>query len=167
MQLGHKWAESLTKRRYGSKCPYCFVRRTPSQRKTFKKEHNDLTIDWADSNVIQPSEIQSNASVLIRWHCHICNCEWEATTTERRRNPECPFCSGKRPTPGKNTLAALAPDLMEEWDPTNIVNPDNIFPDYTKNVKWICSSCGTHWETAPRYRYRGFGLCPNLRNHNK
>ena len=39
-----------------------------------------------------------------------------ATILNRVQGNGCPFCSGKRPVPGKTDFATLHPELAEEWD---------------------------------------------------
>jgi hypothetical protein len=86
--------------------------------------------------------------------------EWQATVKDRQKHG-CPFCSGRRVTPDKS-LAALRPDLLQEWHPTRNVDvlPDSITPQSSKKVWWQCKTNPDHeWQSTVNNRYNGNG-CP-------
>ena len=54
-----------------------------------------------------------------------------------------------------NNLTITRPDLMREWHPANILNPQTLLSQSGKKVWWICSTnpCGCHvWEAVVQCR---------------
>ena len=64
--------------------------------------------------------------------------------------------------PGKNDLAAVRPDIAEEWHPTrNPLPASAVFPDFKQQVWWL-GRCGHEWRApiAKRVNSRDGALCP-------
>lgn len=53
----------------------------------------------------------------------------------------CPFCAGKR-IGNRKSLAYLRPDIAKEWNPNNILKPEEVTLSSGRKVFWICSICG-------------------------
>lgn len=87
-----------------------------------------------------------------RWTAKICN---------RANGIGCPCCSGRVPSPGKNDLATLEPELVKEWDYENNEGktPDQFAKRSNEAVNWICKECGHRWCAKIYARTRGSG-CP-------
>lgn len=70
---------------------------------------------------------------------------------------KCPFCSGTKPIPQVNSLAALYPELAAEC--ISVADTDAIFPNANSRVEWKCSKCGGKWFGLVVNRVNGQG-CP-------
>lgn len=85
---------------------------------------------------------------------HRCAYEWVAPVSRRTmRQTRCERCSTER-ADGKNSLAALHPTLVREWDVerNGALRPDRIKATYDKAVGWICADDPEH----PPYRMSPF-----------
>lgn len=78
----------------------------------------------------------------------------------------CPYCSGKRPLVGFNTLADAHPRLAEEWHPTanGALAPTEVTAGSGRRVTWMCNR-GHSWTTQISARTSGSGcaVCANQR----
>lgn len=70
---------------------------------------------------------------------------------------KCPYCSGAKPIPGVNSLAALYPKLAAECISTD--NTERISPLANSRMEWRCSDCGGEWFDIVANRVNGAG-CP-------
>ncbi len=54
----------------------------------------------------------------------------------------------------ENSLAALYPDLANEWHPTKNgkVSPQNTLPGSVRLIWWRCEQCGYEWQATPNSR---------------
>lgn len=67
-----------------------------------------------------------------------------ARARSRSAGKGCPHCDGRRLTPDYN-LAALHPDLMEEWSSANTLDPTLLMPGSNLSAHWTCEF-GHRWE---------------------
>lgn len=74
---------------------------------------------------------------------------------------KCPYCSGAKPTPGVDSLAALYPKLAAECISTD--DTERIFPFASSRMGWKCSNCGGEWFDIVANRVNGAG-CPYCEN---
>lgn len=104
----------------------------------------------------QPANERPFASVTAgsgyeaHWKCHRCDYEWVAEVAQRTcRQTRCQRCSTER-ADGKNSLAAIHPNLLPEWDTiaNGPLRPGRIKATYAKAVSWLCRDDATH----PHYR---------------
>lgn len=65
-----------------------------------------------------------------------------------------------------DSLYAKSSDLMLQWDfERNVVDPSQIYPNYSKKVWWLCEK-GHSWKATPNKRYgKGTG-CPYCSNRS-
>lgn len=85
---------------------------------------------------------------------HRCAYEWVAPVSRRTiSQTRCGRCSTER-ADGQNSLAALHPTLVREWDiaRNGALRPDRIKATYDKPVGWICADDPEH----PPYRVSPF-----------
>lgn len=164
---GHEYQAPISQRiRSIRRCPVCTGHRLVVGINDFASRYPSLALEWSSSNTIKPTEIKYNSDKNVLWYCKTCKTEYTRNIRTRKKDPACPACSGKIPIPGKTSFAAVVPDLMDEWDPENEVDPYRIFPRYALPVKWICRECGSRWSATVSERVKGFGLCPNVRLHD-
>ena len=94
-------------------------------------------------------EINSNKlNIKFWWHCEICGENFESSLGAmiRSRNTVskgCSFCAGKK-VKRENSFAALHPEVMDEFDPSNDVDPYSVTENSTKPAKWICRNNSSH-----------------------
>lgn len=64
--------------------------------------------------------------------------------------------------PVKNSVAEVAPELIEEWDYNTNGNlkPDMIAAGTSFPVNWICKKCHYHWPASAYSRIKGHTGCP-------
>lgn len=115
-------------------------------------------------NSVSPSDIGSQSNAKRWWKCldkeeHV----WEnspVNITKRPDNVRCPFCSLKRLHPD-NTLAALYPDLAEEFNSDrNSLTPFDIIGNAgSAKYWWICAK-KHEWNASLSNRVRKGSGCP-------
>lgn len=104
------------------------------------------------------------------WHCDICNENFESSieTMIRSRNTVskgCSYCAGKKVT-RKNSFSSRHPEVMDEYDPSNDIDPYTVTEYSTKIVKWVCRKNSSHkWEAPFNARSHGQGSCNICREY--
>lgn len=172
----YSWSISLSARVVHSNggyairnCPVCsgVKRGLP-----YSEEFPDLSESFMDElNGCSLDDVRGfNRGTTFWWHCDICDENFESTLASmiRSRNTAskgCSFCSGKKVNK-ENSFAALHPEVMDEYDPSNEIDPYTV-PEYSnKNVKWICRNNKDHrWEARFQCRSRGQGNCNICRGY--
>ena len=120
-----------------------------------------------DLNNIPLDSIRGEAAIShthYYWKCLTCDEIFESTLNSmigsyNTSTKGCPYCSRMRLRKGES-FAELHPELMDEYDPENIIDPGNVFPNNPTSVGWICRDCGHHWNATFALRHMGFGKCP-------
>lgn len=104
------------------------------------------------------------------WYCDNCTTEFESSVDSmiQSRNSAskgCPYCSGKK-VKRENSFAYRHPEVMDEYDPANDIDPYTVTEYSTKNVKWICRTDNTHkWSIPFVSRVHGEGTCKVCRGY--
>ena len=96
------------------------------------------------------SSTKAGSDYEAHWKCHRCGYEWQVKVSQRTiRQTRCQRCSTER-ADGKNSLAAIHPDLVREWDAAAKapLRPERIKATYDKAVVWRCRDDPPH----PAYR---------------
>lgn len=157
---GHEWQATITSRSSGNGCGRCTgVIATPERNLVTAFPH--LTKEWNyEKNKELPESFTPHSNIKVWWKCSKGH-EWQIAICVRSRGNNCPFCSGKR-TCSSNSLLALNPSLATEWNPKNILGPDNVRPNSHKKVWWKCKK-GHEWlaTVASRNNRRGCAICSN------
>lgn len=93
------------------------------------------------------------------WKCEK-NHEWEAQIGARTRGNNCPYCSGRRITPGVNDLLTINPKIASQWHPTKngTLLPSQVAPTTTKKVWWQAED-GHEWEAKIVHRSKSSNNC--------
>lgn len=156
-------------------CPYCRGIRIVSGDKSLGTVTPHLLEEWDyDKNKNSPNDYTYGSSEYAWWKCKKCGHSWNARISHRVNGVGCPPCSYKEaskklmiPDDGQSLLD-LFPDLCKEWHPTknNNLSPASFKPNSNKKVWWLCSACGTEWETAIGHRSQGKG-CPKCMNEQR
>ena len=175
---GYKWCTSASARiivddeKYKVKrCPACagqvrtksYGEEYPDLASRFKEEMNHCSLyDLIESKYCYKQYY---------WHCNICGEIFESTVDTMiagRSSPfkGCSYCAGKKVL-RKNSFAALHPEIMDEFDPDNEIDPYTVAEKSSKNAKWICRNNPEHrWIAQFNARANGQGGCKICRDYN-
>lgn len=146
-----------------SKCSHGLFRKTPYSvefpllAEMFKEEHNNIPLD----------SIRGEAAIshtYYYWDCLTCGEVFESTLNSmigsyNTSTKGCPYCSRTKLRKGES-FAELHPELMDEYDSENTIDPFTIFPNNPKSVGWVCKDCEHHWNATFALRHAGWGNCP-------
>lgn len=89
--------------------------------------------------------------------------EWTSAPDKRcHAKSMCPYLSNKAVWHGYNDLATINPLLAKEWHPTKNgdLKPENISPNSSKKIWWICPDCGNEYQATPAHRNLEHTGCP-------
>lgn len=142
-KLKHEWRATVSHRTSGTNCPYCAGKKICICN-SLAALRPDWAAQWHPKNRVAPEEVTLNYTKKIRWLCDKFSCshphEWEATPNNRcQGNLGCPYCSGRVVCPC-NSLIALNPKLLLEWDSSNKENPEKISINSGVKIGWICKN---------------------------
>ena len=165
---GHSFERKVCVYVKSSRCPHChgsssfdFV---PLKENSFGGVRPDLIASWHPTkNVVSPYEVTQKSNKLRWWVCEQGH-EWE-TTPERRQKYGCPYCAGQKLAP-ERSLAAVAPDVAEEWHPAlnGEVTPNAVATGSKIKPWWRCKQCGHEWQAQIYDRAVRKTSCPRCRN---
>ncbi len=147
-----------------NKCPVCLGRIIIPGYNSLKALFPDIiSNEWDyDLNTTNPDEIAPHTNKAFYWKCVIGHSYRARVNNKTSKNGgNCPFCAHQRVTP-ENSLRALRPELVEDWDyeANEGFEPSNVFAFSNKLFGWKCHRCGHHWNATPNNRSNGRG-CPN------
>lgn len=148
---GHEWTDTISHRTSGRKCPYCSGRRL-SPENSLEARKPELLSEWDYcENSLDPPEISYGSKLLAGWVCKHGH-KWKAKVYMRTKDggTGCPICAGRSVTPS-TSLFTLHPELKQEWDPNNTLDPTAIHPGTLKKVQWICPN-GHQYSRSVRSR---------------
>ena len=131
-------------------------------KKKYVIENKKLMLDWdfnKNQNLgLDPEKLTCGSKKEVAWKCCKGH-EWKESIQRRNSRYKCPYCSGKWPIKGITDFATKSSTLMNEWNfSKNKIQPDEILPNYSKKVWWICEK-GHEWQATPNNRNHGTG-CP-------
>ena len=169
-KLGHEWETTPAHRTLSgngpglkaTNCPGC-AGKMVTQENNLATRFPKIASQWhpTKNGNVKPVDIIAQSNKKFWWTCSKGH-EWDATPSERVAGRGCAFCANKRVN-RKNSLAALYPTLLEEWDyvKNTHITPHEITPGSAKEAYWICKNCGHEWKAIIRQRTsknaRGFG----------
>ncbi len=145
------------------KCPACigFVRT-----RTYAEEYPELIGRFIEElNGCTLADLKGDDyKNTFWWHCDNCGEGFQAALSSLIRsidtqNKGCSYCAGKKVTREKS-FASLHPEIMDEYDPTNLIDPFTVTERSNKLVKWVCRNNHQHkWEARFLSRTKGEGGC--------
>lgn len=169
-KCGHSWqcaVQNRTSLKNGKyivrNCPVCIgAKRVIS----YAEQYPDFKESFVDAlnNCALDDLVSSDLNKDFWWHCDICkeNFKCSLSSIIRSRNSTskgCSYCSGKAVL-RKNSFAVLHPEVMDEYDPENEVDPFNVTEFSSKVVNWICRNDNSHrWKASFDSRAKGVGGC--------
>jgi hypothetical protein len=158
----HCWLAAIDKRVKGAGCHFCAGKKVLPE-ESFAAHFPELLKEWDyECNQIQPTEITRRSSKMFWWICaRNAEHKWSAKPDDRADGHGCPFCAGKKIN-HTNSLAALYPKLLAEWDyEKNTLVPTEIAPNTHRYVWWKCITEPRHfWQTSPNSRINMEVGCP-------
>lgn len=116
-----------------------------------------LARDWDRlANDCDLATISAGSAYEAHWQCHRCGHSWVAPVERRtKRLTRCARCHTER-ADGRNSFAAVHPDLVAEWDraANAPLRPERIKATYDRTVVWRCLADPTHppYRMSPRTR---------------
>jgi rubrerythrin len=173
----HEWNAVIASRTNGSGCPLCArtqrskIQAQPKPGQSLADLHPDVAAQWhpTKNGDLQPHQVNPGTNKKTSWWlCPDCGHEWPTSVNARTSHgTSCPACIGRVATP-TNNLAAIHPDLAEQWHPTlNMdLHPDQITPSTHNKIWWLCKTCGCEWRATAYNRIRGTG-CPACGNRKR
>jgi hypothetical protein len=121
--------------------------------------------DWdVERNTIELATVAAGSNYVAAWRCHRCSHRWTASVHQRtKRLTRCQRCHTER-ADGRNSLAAVHPALVAEWDAeaNRPLRPERIKATYDKAVVWRCRDDPAHppYRMSPATRARRTIGCP-------
>lgn len=166
----HTWSAPvarLTKQRSG--CPYC-VNKKVKARNSIQKTFPELAAQLVDPTIAD--SISAGSGKKVEWQCpDVAEHRWFATPNNRTSNIKtrgyiqgCPFCTGKKVSPGINDLATINPELAAELKDGSLAT--QLSKHSNKKVEWVCTKHGEPfiWTASVTNRSKGNG-CPVCAGH--
>lgn len=159
---GLSWVSTVRDRIIdGEKCPYCSGDKAIPGKTSLRALYPDIAAELFTEDARDPDTVLPDYAVRVQWNCKVCNQIWISTVKERIQDGfECPYCSGIRAIPGKNSLKALYPDIAKEFFTEEGRDPDTVFPHYAVRVQWDCKACGFTWGSTVKERIQDGFVCP-------
>ena len=135
---GHSFSQRIIERTLNSKsCKFCTNQRV-SKENNLKVLFPKIAKEWDyEKNELNPDEVVAGTSKKYFWICTKGH-SWETSVAVRRNGSMCPYCSGHKPSEGRNLLTEY-PHLKQFWDKKkNIVNIEDISPSTPSQFFWKC-----------------------------
>ena len=93
------------------------------------------------------------------WKCPVCKGIWQSKVKNRTNGSGCPFCAGRRPLRGFNTIEDLYPHLGKQWvSSEHNKQPWEVTKGSHERVLWECE-LGHQWHAEVKSRVAG-NDCP-------
>lgn len=148
-------------------CKYCEGIVPMSGINSLKALHSEWMDEFDPENTVDLDTVFETYTLPLLWICkeghHYPRSPLLRLQDEAEGRLSCPFCDERTATPGVNSLKALHPEWMNEFDPGNTVDPDTVFETYTQPLLWICKD-GHHYPRSPLLRLQDEALgrepCP-------
>ena len=124
-------------------CPFCNGRYTKLGVNSLIDTDPDLAKEFSPNNDCSAERVNKNSDAFVRWICPTCTGEYWARLSEREVGDDsCPYCSGRLPLAGYNTLETVIEDIDDVWDDSNDRSYTEMLPTYTYYKNWKCQTCG-------------------------
>lgn len=129
----------------------------PLLAKMYRTDLNDIPLDSIRG-------VNGITNTYYHWECPDCKETFESTLNAMKESHKtatkgCPYCSRTKLLK-ERSFAKQHPELMDEYDPDNTIDPYNVFPNDKNPVGWICRDCAYHWDATFALRHAGGGKCP-------
>ena len=173
----HVWQSPVQSRaKQGQGCPFCSGRRASSTNNLLawckaNGEFGETLIKQfaSDLNLDAMDKLTFGSHAGIWWRCQDCQNSFSSPVNRRTSmRTGCPFCSGHRVST-TNSLEALRPELMSEWDfeKNGALSPSDVTVGSNQKVWWKCRQILEHvWEmpiVSRTGQNQGCPFCANRR----
>lgn len=162
----HKFVTKICHFTRGHRCRFCanqVICPCPERCNSALAAYPELAAIWHSDNKLRPDEVSPRTSNyqanLICWtgKCpyHVFTRKMIHYATQKR----CPYCANRRicPCPSRcNSFAALYPQRVQFWDPTNAKRPDEVNPGAHKLYRFLCTHTTDSDPPAYAVRIRTF-----------
>ena len=150
----HKpWTLSIDNRvRSKTLCPYCFGKLPIVGETDLKTLYPEIA---AQADGWDPTEYTGQSNDEMPWICNLGHPFPQMICNRTGKNEGCPYCSGKKPLLGFNTVFDYSQRIAAEadgWDPKKVVKGSST------PKPWRCKR-GHKWITTPDTRIRGDTKC--------
>lgn len=148
-------------------CPYCSGLSVLAGFNSMAETNPQLATEWnhEKNEEANPSNVSgAGNSQSYWWRCSERH-SWKASPNNRAKGKGCPYCSGRSPILGVNTMDITHPEVSSEWDYSvnTQLTPGQISAGSGIKVGWVCKS-GHKYKATPANRTgRGTG-CPACAN---
>lgn len=139
---GHSWQAAIRDRvNGGTGCPVCGGRIVAPGETDLAARFPEIAAQWhpTKNGRWTPEQVSPSSNRRIWWICDRGH-EYQAPVYIRTSGSGCPYCAGKKVLPGFNDLAALAPEVADQWHPTlnGSLTPEQITAGSHRKAWWIC-----------------------------
>ena len=142
-------------------CPYCRGTEALPGVNTLLAKYPDVAKRWSSNNTVSADYVLPHVRTMAKWCCIMCRGEYLAPINEMvRGGVECPYCTNRKALPGFNSLQAKHPTVAEIWSPNNEKTADQVLPNVSTSVMWVCPTCtGEYWAPVNEM-VEGIAECP-------
>ncbi len=127
-------------------------------------DYPNLVLEWHPNKNgnLQPKDVTHKNQRKVWWQCCKGH-EWEAVVGNRANGNRCPYCTNMK-VHTDNCLATMYPAIAQEWHPikNGTLTPNDVFPNISKAIWWICSK-GHEWKETGAKRVQRL-QCPYCSN---
>ena len=157
----HEYHATVTDRVGGNGCPMCAGKVVVPGVNDFATLYPNIAAEWSPTNITRPDAVKPFSSKKVTWVCKHGH-EWDALISNRARGSKCPYCSGRKISPGFNDLLTLYPELASQLDAEqNLLSPSQVGVG-NKRMNWSCGRCNHKWSAVIANRIKS-SKCPNCK----
>lgn len=161
-KCSHEWQAQGAHRKNGSGCPAC-AGRVATANNNLAVLYPMLAEEYSSVNPVLADQIVPGSHSKVVWRCGSCEHEWSTSVYARTKQlTGCPACTGNIVT-GKNNLAVVYPELLEEYYVLNSLPPEKVSAKSHLLISWRCKACSHIWRAPVYARVAGNG-CPGCAN---
>lgn len=160
-EKGHEWQSVVhTRTKRGYECPVCSNQKIVSGINDLKTLYPEIAkeISPTGNEGIDLDTLSCKNTKKIMWVCSKGH-TYKASIGKRvARGDGCPFCSGKKPIPGKTDLGTVYPEMKKYWDEEKNGSMENYTKASGRIVSWKCEN-GHTWKKAIANQVN-YNFCP-------
>lgn len=146
----------------GKECCYCTGKKVLPGYNSLLVTRPDIAAIWSPANNRSPDSVMPSYARNVIWRCPRCKGEYKASVRDMVAGKvDCPYCTGKRPLPGFNTLSARVPWINKFYSDDNEKCADEILATSKNRIRIICPHCGGKYVTRPIDVLNGTTQCPH------
>ena len=162
-EKGHSWQSQIKSRTLlGAWCPVFAGRAVAPGVNDLTTLRPDLAAQWHPQRnlPLTPEHVAPGSHKRVWWRCEKGHA-LQAMPAARASGESCPVCAGKVVIPGENDLAALCPEVAEQWDgeKNGELTAEMVSAYSNRKVWWRCEK-GHSWQAAIAARTKRKTGCP-------